>query len=77
MADFGNNGEKIIGLLGLAARAGKLIYGTPMVCDALREGKKVFYVFRAAGTSENTHKKIGDKCKFYNVELIEDRKSVV
>jgi ribosomal protein L7Ae-like RNA K-turn-binding protein len=65
------NKDKIIALLGLAAKAGKLVYGTPMVCEELKNGKKVYFVFRAAGTSENTHKKIGDKCKFYNVELID------
>ena len=71
MSNSSNNSEKIIGLLGLAARAGKLVYGTPMVCDALKDGKKVYFVFRAKGTSENTHKRIGDRCKYYNVPLVD------
>lgn len=71
MCDSQNNSEKIISLLGLAARAGKLVYGTPMVCDALKDGKKVFYVFRARGTSENTAKRISDRCKYYGVKLID------
>lgn len=66
-----NNSEKIIGLLGLAAKAGKLVYGTPMVCDALKDGKKVYYVFKASGTSENTAKRISDRCAYYKVQLID------
>ena len=60
-----------MGLLGLAARAGKLVYGTPMVCDALKDKKKIYYVFRAQGCSDNTCKRISDRCKYYGVELID------
>ena len=63
--------EKLMGLMGLAAKAGKLIYGAPMVCDAMRYGQRIFYVFRARGTSDNTKKRIDDKCKFYNVRLVD------
>ena len=31
---------KVLGALGLCRRAGALICGTPMICIALREGKK-------------------------------------
>lgn len=65
------NSEKLLGLIGLAARAGKLIYGAPMVCEALRKRQPIYYVFRAAGTSENTKKRMDDKCRFYNVRLID------
>ena len=65
------NSKKLLGLLGLAARAGKLVYGTPMVCEELKKGKKIYFVFEASGTSENTHKRISDRCKFYNVRLVE------
>jgi ribosomal protein L7Ae-like RNA K-turn-binding protein len=64
------NSEKLLRLLGLAARAGKLVYGTPMVCEELKKGNKVYFVFEANGTSENTHKRIGDRCRFYNARLI-------
>ena len=64
------NSQKILRLLGLAAGAGKLVYGTPMVCEALRKGKKIYFVFEAEGTSENTHKRISDKCKFYGARLL-------
>ena len=66
-----NGQEKLIGLLGLAARAGKLIYGTPMTCDALKDRKKIYYVFRAKGCSENTRKRLTDRCKYYEVPLID------
>ncbi len=60
--------EKCIRLLGLAAKAGKLVYGTEMVCEALRNRKKVLLVAEASDTSANTHKKITDKCEYYGVK---------
>ena len=42
-----------------------------MVCEELKNGKKVYFVFRAAGTSENTEKRISDRCKYYGVTLID------
>lgn len=65
------NFEGLMKLLGLAARAGKLVYGTPMVCEALKKGKKVYYVFRAEGASENTRKRLNDKCLYYKVALVD------
>lgn len=62
--------QKLMGLLGLAAKAGKLIYGVPMTCEALRERKKIYYVFMANNCSENTSKRINDKCRYYNVQLM-------
>ena len=44
--------------------------GTPMVCEALRDKKNpVIAVLEASDTSANTHKKLSDKCGFYNVPL--------
>ena len=63
--------EKLLGSLGLCARAGKLIFGTDMVCDALRKSASdVKLVIEASDTSENTHKKISDKCAYYGASLI-------
>ena len=58
--------------LGLCARARKLIFGVPMICDAMRRGGAGApnIVLEASDTSENTHKKISDKCKFYQVKQI-------
>ena len=66
-----NNFERVIKLLGLAARARKLVYGTPMVCEALQKGKNVYFVFRASGVAENTRKRLNDKCLYYKVQLID------
>ncbi len=60
--------EKCIRLLGLAAKAGKLVYGTEMVCESLRNRKKILLVVEASDTSANTHKKITDKCAYYGVK---------
>ena len=43
-----------------------------MICDALHRGgaNAPRIVFEAADTSENTHKKISDKCSFYQVKQV-------
>jgi ribosomal protein L7Ae-like RNA K-turn-binding protein len=41
-----------------------------MVCEALRGRKPpVLAVLEASDTSENTHKKLADKCAYYQVPL--------
>ena len=67
-----NDERKLLSALGLCARARKLIYGVPMICEAMRrtgEGRPLL-VLEAADTSENTHKKITDKCQFYQIKHI-------
>lgn len=64
-----NNG--LLRLLGLAARAGKLVYGTLMVCEALKKADKICLVFVAKNASANTKKRIGDRCDFYKKQLVE------
>ena len=61
--------DKLLLALGLCARARGLIYGTPMVCEALRAKQKPKLVVEAGGNSQNTSKRIADKCSFYGVEL--------
>jgi ribosomal protein L7Ae-like RNA K-turn-binding protein len=62
--------DKLLSTLGLCARARKLVMGTPMVCEAMRDKKTpVIAVLEASDTSENTHKKLSDKCAFYRVPL--------
>ena len=62
--------NKFWGSLGLASKAGKLIYGVPMIIEAIQKRKKVYLVIEAEDTSDNTHKKLTDKCSFYGVEKI-------
>lgn len=64
------NVRNLLGLLGLCARAGGLIYGTERVCEALRngeQGKVPLLVIEASSNSANTHKRLSDKCTFYKV----------
>ena len=62
--------EKLLSTLGLCARARKLVMGTPMVCEAVRDPKApVVAVLEASDTSDNTHKRLSDKCAFYGVPL--------
>ena len=61
----------ILTSIGLCARAGRLIYGIPMICDAMTQGGKVrpVLVLEASDTSDNSHKRIGDRCRYYQVKL--------
>lgn len=69
----GYHEQKLLASLGLCVRAGKVIFGVPMICDAMRRGGVgvCMTVFEASDTSENTHKRILDKCKFYQVKHIQ------
>lgn len=62
--------KRLLGSLGLCAKAGKLILGVPMIIEAMQKGKRVYLVLEAADTSDNTHKKITDKCAFYGIEKV-------
>ena len=64
--------KKLLANLGLCVRAGKVIFGVPMICEAMRrESMHTMTVFEASDTSENTHKRIVDKCKFYRIKHIQ------
>lgn len=56
--------------LGLCRRAGALITGAPMIYEGLRGKRPPLVVLEASDTSENTHKKLTDKCAFYGVMLV-------
>lgn len=64
--------ENLLASLGLCARARKLIFGVPMICDAMRRGGKnsPLIIIEASDTSENTHKKIADKSAYYKVRTV-------
>ena len=61
--------DRILRTLGLSAKAGKLVFGADAVCDALRSGKAKA-VAVASGNSENTLKRLLDKCVFYRVDPV-------
>ena len=64
--------KRFLSSLGLCARAGKLIFGVPMICEALRKGgaAKPALIIEASDTSDGTHKKIADKAAFYGVRVV-------
>lgn len=55
-------------LLGLANRARKIISGEELAVKEIRSGRAKL-ILLAADASQNTTKKITDKCNFYNVPL--------
>lgn len=59
--------DKVLGLLGLAKRAGRLVSGESAVKESVRFGKAHLVVL-AADASANTAKNITDSCKYYGVK---------
>ena len=54
--------------LGLCARARGLITGVPMICQAMQTPKsRPRLVLVASDVSDNTKKKLADKCAYYDV----------
>ncbi|MBR7185630.1 MAG: hypothetical protein IKD37_08510 [Clostridia bacterium] len=68
-----NRPDRSLAFLGLCARAGRLICGVPLICDAMRAGRRgkiPLLVVEAADTSPNTHKRITDRCAYYGTEVL-------
>ena len=62
--------QGILRTLGLAKRAGKLICGVPLVCDSLKKKDKPVLTVLAGKASDNSQKRISDKCAYYDVKLL-------
>lgn len=66
--------EGLLFALGLAAKARALVFGVPQICEALamnkKNGKYPLLVIEASDTSDNTHKRISDRCRYYNVKHV-------
>ena len=65
--------ERVLGLLGLCARARKLVIGTALICTALSKGDQKGtpqLVVQASDSSANTHKRITDRCTHYGVRTV-------
>ncbi len=62
--------KKFLGMLGLAAKARRLTVGTSLVCTAISKKIPVI-VLISSEASENTRKKIKNKCSFYEIRCIE------
>ncbi len=65
-----NNDEKIISLLGLAQKAGKISSGELSVEKTIKSGKAKLLII-AADCSEATKKSYNDMAAYYGVELYE------
>ncbi|MCU9612065.1 YlxQ family RNA-binding protein [Caldibacillus lycopersici] len=66
--------EKWLSFLGLANRAGKIVTGEELVVKEIQK-QRVKLVLIANDASENTMKKIQDKCNYYHVpvKVVSDR----
>ena len=62
--------SKTLRALGLCARARGLVFGTPMICEALQGKVKPAMVLCAEDNSENTAKRLSDRTAFYQVPLV-------
>lgn len=60
--------EKLLSLLGFAARARRLVFGAELCRNAVRAGQ-ISLVIVAADASPNTKKRIIDACKYYGCDV--------
>lgn len=58
--------NKVLNTLGICACARKISYGETLLKDI--KNKKVYFVVVATDASDNSKKKIIDKCKYYKCE---------
>lgn len=63
------NNKKILGLIGLAARARKICFGADSVELEMKK-KKVYLVIIAEDASDRTKEKFGKLCKEYKIPII-------
>ena len=61
--------DRVLSMLGIAAKAGKIASGEFATENAVKAGK-AFLVVTAADASENTAKKFRDMTDFYRVPLV-------
>lgn len=66
----GAQSARLLGMIGLAKRAGRLICGTDAVLSAVSSAKKPQLVIAADDISERTKKQLSDKCAHYGVTLL-------
>lgn len=58
--------NRVLSFLGLASRARKIISGEELVIKGIQNGR-ISLVIITIDASENTKKKISDKCTYYDV----------
>ena len=60
---------RALSMIGLCKKAGRLIAGVPLVCDALRDGRVALVVY-AAGAAENSVKRVCDKARSFGAPAL-------
>lgn len=60
--------DKVLSLIGLATKAGKVVSGEFMTEKEVKSGRAALVVV-AGDSSENTKKKFRDMCEFYKVPI--------
>ena len=68
------NNNKVLSLLGLATKAGKVASGEFSTEKSVKTGKG-FLVLVADDASQNTRKKFQNMCDFYEVPLLPTKKN--
>ncbi len=64
--------EKLASVLGMCAKARKLISGIPLICRSLKAGTSPPHLVLYSHTaSNNAKKRITDRCLFYKISCIE------
>ena len=62
------NDEKVLNLIGLAQKAGRVVSGEFMTEKAVKSGEAALVIL-AQDASDNTKKKFSNMCEFYEVPL--------
>ena len=64
--------KKLLALLGIAKKAGKVVSGTDMVVESIRSQKKnsVKLLILSSDASANTTKRINNTSAYYNIPLM-------
>lgn len=67
-----NKMNKALSTIGICVKAGKVIFGIPLICEALKNNERnaPILVVTANDISQNSKKRITDRCRFYSVEQI-------
>lgn len=61
--------ERFYRFLGLAARAGEVVFGAQACMDAIKK-RKAKLILIDGSASENTKKDFTNACKYYRIEMI-------
>lgn len=64
-----NEDQKALNLLGIAMKAGKLVTGEDLTLKEIRK-EQAKVVIIATDASEQTKKKISDKCRYYHIPIV-------